>query len=372
MKIKIILFVVFLAYTLTLKASTNIEKKQISPVDFVRSQYLDVDIQSIQERHEKVCRLVNCRDHQYLNNEEEKIVKARLWKNITEYLKKKKLTLTTLNKDMVFKPIEELPKDNIASSRSLKINQEHNFNRDIKLTEVIITNKTKSVSYTLNDLYNSLNQQKKENWHSYSISMLNQLSKQFLDSLIIDLVLNNKKHQSHQEFSWFLDMIYNAVAYDKARSKFVTSNEIRTKAMKNISQSDIKNYYKRHINQFTEISKVDCQHVSINSQDQANHAHEALKRGVPFSEVVTKFSQHVDKNQAIPGLIENITNLDAIENKKMSFLHSLCLQQAETEFSLPTRTEDGFEILKVTNVNRITMPVSSPVVQATIKKNVTN
>jgi hypothetical protein len=366
-KIRIISFIACFTFLLTLKASTKQEENQLSPVDFVRKQYTNIDIIRIQQRHAKACLLAHCKKSQYLNSEEQKIVKYRLWKNIKEYLAQSNLSLVDLNENLIFITLKELPKPVDYSSNRLKIKQEQDISQELYFSSVIIRDKASSSGYSLGDLYNYLNQQEQENWQDYSASELNLLGRRFQESLIIDLALENKSHAMHAEFNWFFNVIYNAVSYEKARRTFVADSKIKAKAMKNISQIDIEKYYKNHIEQFSEISKVDCQHISTSSVEQANQAYEELKNGVPFNRVVIQYSIHEDKKQPTPGLIGNIKNLGLSSDKKKSFLQSLCLQQAETEFSLPTRTLHGFEILRVTNVNRITVPINSPAVQASIK-----
>lgn len=113
-----------------------------------------------------------------------------------------------------------------------------------------------------------------------------------------------------------------------------------------ISEDDLKNYYKTHINEFTPPEEIQARHILVKTEAEANKIIAELKKGANFADLAKKKS--IDPAAQKGGKLELMDGKDWLPRGSFekSFEHVL-FKIPKGEIGGPVKSQFGWHILKV-------------------------
>ncbi len=113
-----------------------------------------------------------------------------------------------------------------------------------------------------------------------------------------------------------------------------------------ISEDDLKNYYKTHINEFTPPEEIQARHILVKTEAEANKIIAELKKGADFADLAKKKS--IDPAAQKGGKLELMDGKDWLPRGSFekSFEHVL-FKIPKGEIGGPVKSQFGWHILKV-------------------------
>ncbi len=118
-------------------------------------------------------------------------------------------------------------------------------------------------------------------------------------------------------------------------------NEIEEKAQ--VTEEDVKNYYDEHKEDFSPFDQIRLSVIRVKTEDEANKILEELNKGEDFAKIAKESS--IDTNSAKVG-----GDLGFLSRDKISPEHEMAIaRMMKGDVSNPIRTEQGFDIIKVTD-----------------------
>jgi peptidyl-prolyl cis-trans isomerase C len=118
-------------------------------------------------------------------------------------------------------------------------------------------------------------------------------------------------------------------------------NEIEEKAK--VTEEDVKNYYDEHKEDFSPFDQIRLSIIRVKTGDEARKISEKLKEGEDFAKIAKESS--IDSNSAKVG-----GDLGFLSRDQISPEHEMAVaRMMKGEVSDPVRTQQGFDIIKVTD-----------------------
>ena len=118
-------------------------------------------------------------------------------------------------------------------------------------------------------------------------------------------------------------------------------NEIEEKAK--VTEEDVKNYYDEHKEDFSPFDQIRLSIIRVKTGDEAKKISEKLKEGENFAKLAKESS--IDSNSAKVG-----GDLGFLSRNQISPEHEMAVaRMMKGEVSDPVRTQQGFDIIKVTD-----------------------
>lgn len=113
-----------------------------------------------------------------------------------------------------------------------------------------------------------------------------------------------------------------------------------------ISEDDLKDYYKTHINEFTPPEEIQARHILVKTEAEANKIIAELKKGADFADLAKKKS--IDPAAQKGGKLELMDGKDWLPRGSFekSFEHVL-FKIPKGEIGGPVKSQFGWHILKV-------------------------
>lgn len=129
--------------------------------------------------------------------------------------------------------------------------------------------------------------------------------------------------------------------------KYTLINQLLEKEIESlgkITDTDVKNYYEQHKDEFVVPNQVRISHIITKTEDEARKVFERLQAGEDFAKVAAEAS--IDKATAKSG-----GDLGMFKRGEMNAqLENVAFRLRKGQVSAPVELKDGFHIIKVTDV----------------------
>ena len=113
-----------------------------------------------------------------------------------------------------------------------------------------------------------------------------------------------------------------------------------------ISEEDLKNYYKTHINEFTPPEEIQARHILVKTEAEANKILAELKKGADFAELAKKKS--IDPAAQKGGKLELMDGKDWLPRGSFEkSFENVLFKIPKGEIGGPVKSQFGWHILKV-------------------------
>jgi foldase protein PrsA len=120
-------------------------------------------------------------------------------------------------------------------------------------------------------------------------------------------------------------------------------DKVKQDVMFNITEKQIEDYYKKHIDKYTEKEQRKVAHILVSDKKKAEEIYNKLKNGADFAELAKKYSEDFTKNKG--GVIGYITR-----GKMSKAFDEVAFSLKKGEISKPVKTEFGYSIIKVLDI----------------------